>query len=235
MKPTSLIITGQTIDLPTLSDAQYTYYEELAEKINHIYTEAGEDRVIIGLSGPAGAGKSVLTAMLTHIFSEKENLFQYVNLGLDAFHYTNDELDEKELHGVKGRHDTYNIELLTEKLDAFNKGEDVLLPEYSRETHNPVSNIAQVTELKALILLEGQWLLRNTPRWEEARNLCSYQFSLTGPEESLKENVIKRHKAGGRDDEDAKTFYQDSDYKNTLEIQNNSVEADETLVFYKDI
>jgi len=235
MKPSSIKITGQDIDISSLTKIQYDYYLKLSEKITSLYTKEGKDRLVIGLSGPAGAGKSVVTELLTHIFNQKQVPFEYINIGLDAFHFTNTELDEKQLRGVKGRYDTYDLTKLNEKLHTFTEGEKVTFPIYSRETHNPAPDSISVTADKAIILLEGQWLLRNTPEWENIRNLCSYQFSISGPNESLKENVIKRHIAGGKKQSEAETFYQESDLVNTEEIERNSIKANETLLFYREI
>jgi pantothenate kinase len=67
------------------------------------------------------------------------------------------------------------------------------------------------------------------------RELCFYHFSITDPNEALKQNVIKRHITGDRDKNNAEAFYESSDLVNTKEIQENSVKANEALLFYEDI
>lgn len=227
-------VTGQTIDLSGLTTEQRNYYETLAKDLSHHYLQNGKGRQVYTLSGPAGSGKSVITALLEHLLAGNDD-FQYVNLGLDAFHHPNEVLEKNGLNEVKGRYDTYDTALLQERLQQLKAGKTVTFPVYSRQKHDPVPDSITVSKPDVLVLLEGQWLLRDTPDWAAIRSLCSYHLFVTGPAEALRENVIKRHIAGGRTPEDATHFYETSDLLNTEEILKTRVEPDEELVFYKDV
>lgn len=229
-----LLVTDLTIDISGLTDKQWAYYQELAERLGNHYKAKGKGRQIFGLSGPAGAGKSVITALLEHLFSSQTD-FSYVNIGIDAFHYPNKKLEEAGLRNVKGRFDTYNTALLIDKLNKFKNGEEVNFPSYSRQLHEPVPNNVSIAADNVLMLLEGQWLLSRRPNWTKVRALCSYQLQLNGPAKTLRENVVKRHTIGGRTLYEAEEFYKNSDLLNTNEILNNSVEPDEKILFYKAI
>jgi putative kinase len=232
--PPKLRVTDQEIDVSWLSDKQIRYYERLAEQFRARYRANGAGRQIFTLSGPAGAGKSVITALLKHIFAAEET-FQYVNLGLDAFHYPNIVLEERQLRLVKGRYDTYNTEQLLQGVRRFKSGESVQLPTYSRQLHEPLQDTIKITDENTLLLLEGQWLLRDDLAWNNIRTFSNYNLFITGSMEALRENVIQRHMRGGRTLEEASAFYEQSDLLNTREVLKNSVEPDEKLLFYKDI
>ena len=232
--PPKLSVTDQEIDVSWLSDKQIRYYEKLAEQFRARYRANGVGRQVFMLSGPAGAGKSVITALLEHIFATEET-FQYVNLGLDAFHYPNAVLEERGLRMVKGRYDTYDTEQLLDKVRRFKAGESVQLPTYSRQLHEPLQDSIKITDKNTLLLLEGQWLLRDDPVWNSVRTFSSYNLFITGPAETLRENVIHRHMRGGRTPEAASAFYEQSDLLNTQEVLKSSVEPDEKLLFYIDI
>lgn len=233
--PPVLNVTGQDINISDLTPEQIAYYKSLSEKIFSLYKENGEGRQIFGLSGPAGSGKSVVGTLLGLFFESNNIDVNYVDVGLDGFHYTNDVLESMKLKEVKGRYDTYNVPLLTKKLKAFKAGEKVTFPSYSRTTHNPIPDYISVSDENSLLLLEGQWLLRRSSEWEKIRDMCTYQFAIEGDISSMRKNVIERHVNGGRTRNDAETFYEKSDLVNTNEIINNSVKPDEKVLFYKDI
>jgi pantothenate kinase len=232
--PQEVNVTEQMVDISNLSKKQTLYYKELAEELKAEYVANGESRQIFTLSGPAGSGKSVVSAILGHIFSNKEE-FIYLNVGLDGFHYPNAKLAELELLDAKGRYDTYDTELLFSKMLAFTSGEDVTFPYYSRESHNPIVDELSVTGNNVLLLLEGQWLLRDKPEWSKICELSSFNLSVSGSIEDMRENVIRRHMVGGRTTNDAMNFYAGNDLVNTHEIEKNSVEPDIKVLFYKDI
>lgn len=233
--PSTIEVAGQAVDLSALSDEQIKYYESLVDKISEIYNDKGKGRQVFGLSGPAGSGKSVTVALIGHFFKARNLPFEYVPVGLDAFHYTNDVLDGMNLRAVKGRYDTYNLPLLTKKLQSFTAGEDVSFPTYSRTTHNPIPDAISIHDSNTLLLLEGQWLLRKNREWAKIRDLCSYQLAVVGDLSTMRANVVARHMAGGRSHNDAEDFYEKSDLPNTQEILKNSFEPDEKIRFYKDI
>jgi pantothenate kinase len=233
--PSILNVTEQPIDISGLTAKQTNYYQNLAKKLSEQYKEAGQGRQIFTLSGPAGSGKSVVSAILEHVFREKDSVFQFINVGLDAFHLSNAELFEMGLLDVKGRYDTYDTSLLYEKLSEFKKGESVLFPIYSRLDHHPIPDRLPTSNENILLLLEGQWLLSNRPEWAKIRALSTYNYKISGSNEDMRENVIHRHINGGRTTADAINFYTTSDLPNTTDINKNSVEPDEEILFYKDI
>lgn len=233
--PSTLNVTEQSVDISNLTKKQINYYQDLAKKLSDQYKEAGQGRKIFTLSGPAGSGKSVVAAILEHNFKEKDSIFQFINVGLDAFHLSNATLAEKDLLDVKGRYDTYDTELLYEKLSEFKKGESVLFPIYSRADHHPIPDRLPTANENILLLLEGQWLLSNRPEWTKIRDLSKKDYGISGSIEDMRENIIHRHINGGRPTEDAINFYTSSDLPNTEEITKNSAEPDEKILFYKDI
>jgi len=232
--PEQMNITEQVIDISNITDEQSTYYHKLAEELEEKYTALGQGRQIFTLSGPPGSGKSVISAILGHLYSDNGS-FNFANVGLDSFHFDNDTLVEKGLLNVKGRYDTYDTDKLHSKLSLFKSGDDVLLPYYSRKNHNPIEDYLEISNPNVLMLLEGQWLLRNTPSWKNLREFYSFNLEVSGPVEVLAENVIDRHVRGGRNIDEAKRIYTENDLVNTKEIADNSVACDQKILFYKDI
>jgi len=232
--PKEIDVTEQMVDISQLTEKQTAYYVALATKLKQSYIKNRAGRQIFTLSGPAGSGKSVVSAMLEYLLADEE-AFLYMNVGLDAFHYPNEQLATRGLLGTKGRYDTYDTDTLYSKMTAFTAGEAVSFPYYSRTDHNPIDDQLSVTTENVLLLLEGQWLLRKTPDWSRVRELSSYNLSVQGSIEAMRENVINRHLAGGRSASEARHFYTESDLVNTNEITSNSEKSDAEILFYADI
>lgn len=232
--PSTVYVTEQPIDVSNLTNEQLQYYRNLAKEISTEYKKK-QGRQIFTLSGPPGSGKSVVGVILEYLFKEGDSLFQFLNVGIDAFHYDKAELEERKLLDVKGRYDTYDTELLHDKLSQFKAKESVLFPVYSREEHNPIQDRLPTNNENILLFLEGQWLLRDTAEWNKIRSLSSLNYGITASVEDMRENIIERHMAGGRSEANAKKQYEENDLKNTKEVQKKSVKPDKEILFYKDI
>lgn len=232
--PKELNITEQMVDISDLTKKQSAYYQKLASELENKYIELGMGRQIFSLSGPPGSGKSVVSAILNHLYT-KEAPFIFLNIGLDAFHFENAVIAKSKLLDAKGRYDTYDTEKLFIKMKAFKDGSDVSFPYYSREIHNPIEDSLQVTKKNVFLLLEGQWLLRDAPDWAKIRELFSLNLAVQGSIGDMRENVIRRHITGGRTTEDAINFYTVNDLVNTEEIASKSIKPDLQVRFYKDI
>lgn len=233
--PDSIVVTDQEIDLTKLTQAQREHFVKLKDRVVELYEIGAQKRAIISFAGQSGIGKSVTVELLKRLMEIEDHDFTVQKVGLDAFHYPNAILAERNLHDVKGRYDTYDTDEMNKVLLRFLHGHSTSFPQYSRELHAPVRGGFLISEEKALILFEGLWLLRDDEEWAYFRKLFSYNFLIKGSEEESKENTISRHVQGGRSEEDARAFYQSSDHLNTLEVLNNSVQPDEIIQYYGSI
>lgn len=233
--PEKITVTDQEIDLSNLSTNQKEYYIFLAQKLVELYSKNKKERFVVSLSGPSGSGKSVTAEILRNLISDSSSNFKFYKADLDAFHFSNEYLEKALLKEVKGRYDTYDTNALSNILKKFTSGGTITFPMYSRKFHNPIENGFSVNEDKAFLFIVGLWFLRNDEKWESIWKFISYNFYLEGPQERIKENTIKRHILGGREEKDAKDFYDQSDLVNTEEILSNSILPDETIQYFEDI
>jgi pantothenate kinase len=232
--PPEIIVTDQKIDISSLTTRQNQYFEELARKIKLKYQNNGNGRQIFTLSGSAGSGKSVIASILNYIFKDDTGI-NFKNIGLDSFHYDNGTLDKLGLLPHEGRYDTYDTDLLLNKLNAFRNHETVKFPSYSRKYHNPIADQIEIKEENCLLFIEGQWLLRNKSPWLKIHELSNYNYLIKSSPGETKEGVINRHIAGGRSKIDAETFYLNNDLPNSKEVASATLPPDEVITFYKNI
>ena len=234
-RPATLNVTEQTIDLSNLSPETWDYFVDMSNKIRERYLAIGKPRVVFALAGPGGAGKSVVSAIFAHLMSEGAQDFEFINVGADAYHYSNQKLVDLGRKEVKGRYDTYDIAALKSDLTDFKAGKSVQFPIYSRKIHEPIQNSLVCEAKNALLWLEGGWLLYPEEGWGELIKLYDYSYFITATEADVSTQVINRHIKGGRETEDAKNFYERSDVKNINLVLEKSLPADENLKFWRDV
>jgi len=228
--PQSLVVTEQTIDISSFSQKQKDFYLNLFEETIQIYTHARKPRVIIGIAGPTGAGKSVVSVLFKELAKQASLPFAFESITIDAYHFPNSYLLTQYSEGVplkkvKGRFDTYDAAALVNDLKQFAAGKSVSFPAYSRKLHDPVPNSVSVAKPETLLLVEGLWLLSDYGDWTSVRTLLDFSYFIESDKERTRQAVIKRHMAGGRSAEDAARHYDEVDGRNsdlTLETRNRA-------------
>ena len=238
--PASLEVTAQAIDLSALSRGQKDFYLRLFSEIVEIYRAKRKPRVVIGMAGAPGAGKSVVAVLLQNIARQADLPFAVESITIDAYHFPNQFLlshfyEGKPLKLVKGRFDTYDAKALAEDLKDFSAGETVSFPTYSRILHDPVKDGILVEAKDALLIVEGQWLLFDRAGWGEVGPRLDYAIFIDSDPVRAREPVLKRHMAGGRTWEDASRHYELVDSVNSNLVQTTKHKANKIIPPYYSI
>lgn len=236
--PKTINVTEQDIDISSLTDSQKEFYVDLFKEIVRLYQSKKKPRVIVGIAGPAGAGKSVIAAIFDEIAKQRPLPFKIETIGIDAFHYSNDFLlvntiDDEPLKNHKGRFDTYDVAKLAEALKRFSLGYGVSLPTYSRKTHDPIDDAINIKKGEAtLLIVEGLWLLYDKNDWEKVGKLLDYSIFVEADKEKVREGVLARHVRGGRTPEDASSYYEKNEAKNFDIIMKTKIRASKIIPSY---
>jgi hypothetical protein len=235
--PASLQVTEQHIDLSALTHKQRDFYLGLFSEIVDIYEARNKCRVVVGIAGPTGAGKSVVAVLLRNMARQAALSFVLESITIDAYHYPNSYLvshftDSESLKTVKGRFDTYDAKQLAGDLNAFAGGHRVSFPAYSRKLHDPVKDAIVVEAGKALLIVEGLWLLYDKAGWNAVGSLLDYAIFIEADRERVKESVLKRHMAGGRTLEEASKHYELVDARNSELVLTTRHKADKVIPPY---
>jgi len=235
--PASLLVTEQTIDISGFTPRQKAFYRDLFWETVRIYQAAKKSRVIVGIAGPTGAGKSVVAVLFKELARQAGLAFGFEVITIDAYHYPNHFLlshysNGEPLKRVKGRYDTYDVSALARDLRAFASGGVTSFPAYSRKLHDPVPNSISVTEPATLVLVEGLWLLFDQAGWEGIRPLLDFCFFIESDQERTRQAVIKRHMTGGRTLEEATRHYEQVDGRNSELTLQTRGKADKVIPPY---
>lgn len=239
--PSSVSVTGQEINISSLTNTQKQFYINLFMELLELYLSKQKPRMIVGLAGPAGSGKSVITAIFHEIAKQLQLPFRFETVGIDAFHYRNDFLlkhttNGKPLKANKGRFDTYDVSKLTKALLDFSAWKEVSLPVYSRKTHDPIEDAIVIKKGEpALLIIEGLWILYDKDGWENVGKLLDFSIFIETDNEKVRQGVLERHVRGGRTLEDASAYYEANEAKNFDLIIHTKDKADKVIHSYYDI
>lgn len=236
--PSTINVTGQDIDISFINKEQQDFYKKLFVELVELYVSSDHPRLIVGLAGATGSGKSVIAALFQEFSKQVALPFRFQTLGIDAFHYRNNFLEThtdntgETLKNRKGRHDTYDVPMLIQALKEFKTGETISLPEYSRRIHDPIEGVITISEKRAILFVEGLWLFYEHDKWKEVLPLIDYRIFIEADKERVMEAVVKRHQKGGRSKEDANRYYDTVDAVNFEQVSVTKNKADKIIPAY---
>lgn len=178
-------------------------------------------RLVLGIAGIAGSGKSTLGERLADLINDDPNGGPETAafIPMDGFHLPNATLIERSWKKRKGASFTYDapayLALLRHYADPAQTGS---YPVYCREVHEPVTSNQSITPATKIIITEGQYLLLPESPWDELAEVLDECWWLEVPPERTREWLMKRDTSVGRSREEAQVKYQKNDRLNTEHV-----------------
>lgn len=186
----------------------------------------GPGRRLLGITGAPGAGKSTLAAELVQALGGRA-----VVVGMDGFHFANSELARLGRAERKGAPDTFDAAgyvALLRRLRAA--GPDVVYaPEFRREIEEPIGSAVPVPAEVPLVITEGNYLLLDTPPWDQVRPLLDEVWFLRPADEERVRRLVARHRAYGRSLAAASERALGSDQRNAEAVAATAARADRII------
>ena len=162
-------------------------------------------RVMLGLAGPPGAGKSTLAqALRAHAVSLGPHGVQVVPM--DGFHLAHAELQRLGRADRKGAPDTFDAAgfvALLQRLRAAAPGEVVYAPAFRREIEEPVAAAVPVPPSTRLVIVEGNYLLLDQEPWRRGAALLDEVWFIDVDDAVRRDRLALRHRQFGRSAEAA--------------------------------
>jgi pantothenate kinase len=204
---------------------------DVARDAVEVVLAAAGRRVILGLAGPPGAGKSTLAVAIVSEARARMGAHWAAYLPLDGYHLSNAQLKRLGLLDRKGAPATFDADGYAAMLSrvAEHAARDVYVPDYDRTLHEPIAARHLVPAAARLVVTEGNYLAVDEPRWRAARRWIDHLWYLDAADELREERLISRQLRGGRDERAAHDWVTRSDGPNGELVKRSRPYADRVI------
>lgn len=177
-------------------------------------------RVIVGIAGAPGAGKStVAEAIVTSVPSS-------VLLPMDGFHLPQARLVELGRRERMGAPDTFDIDGFVATLRAVkNSGRTVVAPGFDRSIEESVPDQIEILPELSTVVVEGNYLLH----WPAVRELLDVTFLVDLDHDVRVGRLIARHVRFGKTADAATAWTLGPDERNALLVAETVARADHVI------
>ena len=185
-------------------------------------------RVILGITGPPGAGKSTLG----HRIIDALGPDKAVLVPMDGFHLANVVLLEKGLPQVKGAMETFDdagYASLLHRIRDQKPNEVIYAPTFNRDLEQPIAGSITVHADVPLVVTEGNYLLAETGAWPSAHACLTESWFLDTEQDNRHNWLITGHMDYGKTAEGARHWALGSDQDNAKLIQTTAHRADRVI------
>jgi pantothenate kinase len=181
-------------------------------------------RLVLGLAGAPGAGKSTLAAALAR-------LTPAAVVPLDGFHLADVELVRRGLLDRKGAPETFDAWGYAALLARVRARPDhvVLAPAFERDLEQPLAGAIPVAPEVDLVLTEGNYLLLDEPPWRAARLGMDAVWHVSVDDDVRRARLVSRHVAFGKSAASARRWVDRVDEPNAHLVQASRDRADLVL------
>jgi pantothenate kinase len=188
-------------------------------------------RVLIGIAGCPGAGKSTAAAWLARALDAEGR--RAVQVPMDGFHLANAELvrlGRRERKGAIDTFDGHGYRALLERLAAEREAV-VYAPEFDRRVGEPVAGSIAVPPEAEVVVTEGNYLLDEDGPWPGVRAALTEVWYCETPEPLRLARLVARHERFGKSPERARSWVAEVDERNAERIRAARHRADLVIDF----
>ena len=181
-------------------------------------------RVLIGVCGKPGVGKSTVT----EYFANNLPADLVCIVPMDGFNLSNEVLEAQNLRDVKGAPTTFDVNGFINLLERIrnNPDQSIYFPVFDREIEESIAAQGVVSSQAKLIFVEGNYLCLNQDGWENILGLLDETWYLQIDEAVRRSRLIERHIQFGKSPAAAREWALGTDEINAALIAQNSSRAD---------
>ncbi len=199
-------------------------YSDLLTLLNKQIDNHSTSRYFIALSGAPGSGKSTISEKLVsdlNTVGHKSSILQ-----MDAFHYDDQILKEKNLLLKKGAPETFDVMGLLNFINRLEKESEVVIPVFDRSLELSRSSAVIISDDIKVVIVEGNYLLLKSHPWRELHKFFNSTIMVNCDERILEERLIKRWENFNLSKEIINQKVYENDLPNGVYVLKNSISPD---------
>jgi pantothenate kinase len=177
------------------------------------------DRVLLGIAGAPGAGKTTLAEALVAAVAE-DGRFRAAHVPMDGFHLADVTLERLGRLQRKGAIDTFDgwgYRAMLRRLRAH-ENEPVFAPGFERDLEQPIAGSIEVDPAVQLVVSEGNYLLVDASPWSDVGDLFDEVWFCEASHAVRRARLVARHVAFGKTPEEAEAWVAAVDLPNAALI-----------------
>ena len=171
-------------------------------------------RVVLGLAGPPGVGKSTFADGLVEALRADGD--EVALVPMDGFHIAHAALTERGLETVKGAPGTFDVAGYVALLGRLRDSpeETVWAPRFDRGLEDAIAASNPVEPSVRLVVTEGNYLLLQQGAWSRVRPLLDECWYLHVDDAVRQSRLVSRHRHHGRSEAEARRWALGNDESN---------------------
>ncbi len=197
--------------------------------VAELAAKAPGKRVIVGIAGAPGGGKSTLAEALKARLNDGAEGRAAV-LGMDGFHYDDAVLEARGHRARKGAPHTFDVGGLAATLARLRAGgADVAVPVFDRSMELSRASAEIIAAEVEIVLVEGNYLLTDQGDWAALRDAFDLRIMVEVPEAELARRLTARWQGYGLGPEEVHAKLHENDLPNGAYVRERSVAIDRVV------